>query len=296
MRPMNCKANLQMPVSSWCARRVKAICEWKSTWRRSVFEQHEDELTEQVVQVFRFLTTNRDLKESTFTSWTISSLLQLRIWKLSKALPKKCWHRRRRSDLIMMVKHLWSEKQLWIKWIRAQDVPELTADGVTAYLFGQDDTCLICDVFFFSCILHTAYIWLSRCWRLCHLPKVKYKKKNVFQIKMLFWICDTFIEKHGGMHQVVADLEQETSLTLCGICSAHAIDLNAPSLKHIPCAENKRLWMHLPSKLDDEDSVKLWSMDADDTVHDCSLCLGLACVCAIYICHVLQCLESVWGW
>lgn len=150
--------------------------------------------------------------------------------------------------------------------------------------------------FFFSCILHTAYIWLSRCWRLCHLPKVKYKKKNVFQIKMLFWICDTFIEKHGGMHQVVADLEQETSLTLCGICSAHAIDLNAPSLKHIPCAENKRLWMHLPSKLDDEDSVKLWSIDADDTVHDCSLCLGLACVCAIYICHVLQCLESVWGW
>ena len=48
-------------------------------------------------------------------------------------------------------------KQLWIKWIRAQDVPELTADGVTAYLFGQDDTCLICDVFFSVafCILRT---------------------------------------------------------------------------------------------------------------------------------------------
>ncbi len=96
------------------------------------------------------------------------------------------------------------------------------------------------------------------------------------------------------MNQVVAELEQETSLELCGICSAHAIDLNAPSLKHLPCAEARRLWMQLPSKLDSEDGVKLWSIDTEDAVHDCSLCLGLECVCAIYIPAV--CVESVWGW
>lgn len=105
--------------------------------------------------------------------------------------------------------------------------------------------------------------------------EVKYKRKNIFQIKMIFWIYDSYIEK-TGMNKLVAELESETSLMLCGIASVNAVDTDHPSLKHVSGNEIKKIWLQLPVSLTEEIDLKLWSIEEDGTAQTCSVLLVVA--------------------
>ena len=218
-------------------------------------------------------------------NWT-----HLRTWKLSRPFPKRSWHLRKQSEVTIMEKpscwgsSLWSNGfvlkmlQSWImKWSRLISLVK----KFLAWVYHHPSfLCHSCCMFTLAVSQHLNWIGL------CHLQcsfvssrEVKYKRKNIFQLKMRFWISDSYVEKMG-MNNLVAELQSDTDLKLCGIASVNTVDVGHPSFKHFSGNESRKVWLQLPVKLMDDLGVKLWNIEEDGTVQTCDVflcCISTQC-------------------